>query len=717
MTRGDAKTLLIADDDHELVNVLSIRCRLLGLKVFAAFDAFTALSLVRTKMPDLVCLDVGMPGGNGLSVCEMITSDPTFREIPVIMLTGRSDPKTICRCHSMCAYYVEKSTDTWERLEPLIRELLEIPSALPAEAAKESGGKTEVEPEPVPIFPSLSALYTDRVADEPIATSANSVVEPAALRVQSESMDASHPNSADSCSGAAGSLDIESKEPCSLPEWETWIADPTQDQGSSPEMPAEFPSTPTAAEAVDDIEVRERQSDPITSQEAPEPLSETEAPAEPSSMWRQLAQSMGRVVGRTPENSEESVGALVPGEEPASQTDISQSRFQHEAPSPIWRGSVTLPVESTRPVESTPALLVNDQDRRQSELSPELEQETPKDRWTAGRTSEPAPVAELDHTWSLASRVATTPRSTDISSDEVAKSVPAEAPKRKSKPKKSGTQREVTLLIADDDGDLVQMLVLRCKQLGLRVFRSPDAMHALLGAHRVEPDLVILDVNMPGGNGLSVCEMMVGDSDLARIPVIIMTGDANEEIPHRCRAMQAQFLRKGPGLWERLEPMIRESVGMPPAVTPKSTLSTRAAAPAAPAANHQPRILCIDDDPEISKILKLRLEPYGVDVLRAFKGMQGYWTALDMRPDLVILDMVMPDGGGNYILGRLRAHPLTEKIPVLMLTGINTPGVRRQMFGMGVDAYLTKPFDFDDLIEHVGQYVTLQKPIGSPVAL
>ena len=95
MTRRDAKTILIADDDHDFVSIISIRCRLLGLKVFTAFDAFTALSLVRSTMPDLVCLDVGMPGGNGLSVCEMITSDPTFREIPVIMLTGRSDPQTI----------------------------------------------------------------------------------------------------------------------------------------------------------------------------------------------------------------------------------------------------------------------------------------------------------------------------------------------------------------------------------------------------------------------------------------------------------------------------------------------------------------------------------------------------------------------------------------------------------------------------------------------
>jgi hypothetical protein len=45
-----------------------------------------------------------------------------------------------------------------------------------------------------------------------------------------------------------------------------------------------------------------------------------------------------------------------------------------------------------------------------------------------------------------------------------------------------------TILIADDDRDLVQLLAMRCKQLGLTVFRSPDAMHALLGVHRARPD-------------------------------------------------------------------------------------------------------------------------------------------------------------------------------------------------------------------------------------
>jgi DNA-binding response OmpR family regulator len=127
--------------------------------------------------------------------------------------------------------------------------------------------------------------------------------------------------------------------------------------------------------------------------------------------------------------------------------------------------------------------------------------------------------------------------------------------------------------------------------------------------------------------------------------------------------------------------------------------------------------LCIDDDPDISKILKLRLEPYGLDVLRAFNGMQGYWTALDMRPSIILLDMVMPDGGGNYIFGRLRAHPLTKDTPVLMLTGVNTPGVRRQMFGLGVDGYLTKPIDFDRLLEHIRQYVTLADPKSASGAM
>ncbi len=196
MNRPDAKTLLIADDDQELVSVVSVRCRLMGLKVLTAFDAFTALSLVRSKMPDLVCLDVGMPGGNGLSVCEMIASDPTFREIPVIVLTGRSDAQTICRCHSMCAYYVEKSIDTWARLEPLIRDLLDMP----AESARASGVEAAAEPKPSPSSPNVSAFDTKNVTAPPFSTEGTPLAaESAVPRAPVEDAGLPHAMSADSC--------------------------------------------------------------------------------------------------------------------------------------------------------------------------------------------------------------------------------------------------------------------------------------------------------------------------------------------------------------------------------------------------------------------------------------------------------------------------------------------------------------------------------------
>jgi DNA-binding response OmpR family regulator len=336
------------------------------------------------------------------------------------------------------------------------------------------------------------------------------------------------------------------------------------------------------------------------------------------------------------------------------------------------------------------------------------ESESRKDIRADDSAIEPALGAGLDNFWTLVSDKTRSPGSAGAS-DRLAEFPPLQSPQKKGKSQRENKDGK-TVLIADDDGDLVQMLVLRCTQLGLKVFRSPDAMHALLGAHRVQPDLVVLDVHMPGGNGLSVCEMMAGDPTLAQTPVIIMTGDKNEEIPRRCQAMHAQFIEKGAGLWERLEQIIRKSLAMPMAAPAKAEASVDS-----PEAGRRPRILCIDDDPDISKILKLRLEPYGVDVLRAFNGMQGYWTALDMRPDLVILDMVMPDGGGNYIMGRLRAHPLTAKVPVLMLTGVNTPGVRRQMFSLGVDGFLTKPLDFDALIDHLSQYMTLRDRDGKPL--
>ena len=123
------KRVLIADDDPDLARALALRCKQLGVDTHVVHDAMTALTMAHNEKPDLICLDVNMPGGNGLSACEMISQSEDLAGIPVIILTGCYDEETIRRCHNMCAYYVLKCPDIWHRMEPLVQELLQLDSS------------------------------------------------------------------------------------------------------------------------------------------------------------------------------------------------------------------------------------------------------------------------------------------------------------------------------------------------------------------------------------------------------------------------------------------------------------------------------------------------------------------------------------------------------------------------------------------------------------
>jgi CheY-like chemotaxis protein len=265
------------------------------------------------------------------------------------------------------------------------------------------------------------------------------------------------------------------------------------------------------------------------------------------------------------------------------------------------------------------------------------------------------------------------------------------------------------ILIADDDADLCYVLALRCKHLGLEVFRSPDAMHALLGAHRVKPDLFLLDINMPGCNGLTACEMLSANRELCEIPVIMMSGRSDDDTLRRCKQLGARFVSKGPQLWEKLEPLIREALKLEPAAAPApppvDAKKVVGHAERPPSPKSRPKVLCVDDDPDVSQAIKVRLDGLGIEVLRAFSGMQGYWGCLDIKPDVVITDLTMPDGEGNYLLYRLKEHPLTKGIPVIVLTGQVNPAIRREMLSRGVDTYLKKPLVFEDLLEQLKRHI------------
>ena len=113
------------------------------------------------------------------------------------------------------------------------------------------------------------------------------------------------------------------------------------------------------------------------------------------------------------------------------------------------------------------------------------------------------------------------------------------------------------------------------------------------------------------------------------------------------------------------------------------------------------RILVIDDDPAISELVAVTLEMAGYDVTQAEDGIKGQALALQLQPDLIMLDLMLPRVDGFTVCQRLRRDERTAEIPVLMLTALSQTQNKVEGFNAGADDYLTKPFEVEEMLARV----------------
>jgi DNA-binding response OmpR family regulator len=109
-------------------------------------------------------------------------------------------------------------------------------------------------------------------------------------------------------------------------------------------------------------------------------------------------------------------------------------------------------------------------------------------------------------------------------------------------------------------------------------------------------------------------------------------------------------------------------------------------------------ILVVDDDPAMRDFLKQRLTPEGFLVFTAPTGEDGIKQATAVPPDLILLDLRMPVTDGVAVCKTLRANPKTERIPVLVITGILSPAQLEESMTSGADDFVSKPIDMADLL-------------------
>ena len=215
---------------------------------------------------------------------------------------------------------------------------------------------------------------------------------------------------------------------------------------------------------------------------------------------------------------------------------------------------------------------------------------------------------------------------------------------------------------------------------------------ALAEVRRFKPDLIILDLLLPGLNGWKVLSQLKAEPDLAAIPVLVVSvidepvaALAAGASGHILKPITRAALRKA---LDRLEQARTAGAKSQPAAVPPKA-----------------RVLMAEDNEANIEAVGGYLEDIGYQVTVARNGREALERVTEARPDVVLMDIQMPEMDGLHAVRRLRQIPGLETIPIIALTALAMPGDEDRCLAAGVNAYLTKPVSLRKLVETMRQFV------------
>ncbi|WP_136806107.1 response regulator [Desulfosediminicola flagellatus] len=289
-----------------------------------------------------------------------------------------------------------------------------------------------------------------------------------------------------------------------------------------------------------------------------------------------------------------------------------------------------------------------------------------------------------------------------------------------------------TILIIEDSQTSRKVLSMLFKRLSYNIIEAATGKEALNAVQSNKPDLILLDVMLPDTNGHELLPRLRNHNHISVIPVIMLTGrhdtsdrmlgiraGANEYVtkpfnPQKLTALIQQYLPKKSTI---SNPMEQAQVASTPAQSPETSqhtnplhtsavqLSQTKSRPALPKKDSRKSIFVIEDSSTSRKVLAMILGRNGFKMYEATSGRDALTIAQKIKPDLVLLDVMLPDMTGYKFLPRLKIIEHFKDIPVIMLTGKRASDDRMQGLLAGSNEYITKPFNPQKLLSVIGNYL------------
>ncbi len=251
-------------------------------------------------------------------------------------------------------------------------------------------------------------------------------------------------------------------------------------------------------------------------------------------------------------------------------------------------------------------------------------------------------------------------------------------------PPVGASSKAPVILVADNDPSVKERIEPFLSHAGYEVVIAASAQEALRKAVQLQPLAVLIDTQLPPNGGSGLVYDLRRESKTKDIPIVLTSKVNKESLPFDIG--QADFLTKPIDRQQLLQMMVKFDLladGKRGKKTPSS-------------------ILIVDDDPQNIRLIKAMLKPFNMEVMVADGGKAGLEIAMKKKPDLIILDLMMPDVDGFEVVSKLREDPAAAQIPILIYTAKNITSEDRERLQGNIQTIIQKgDFGKDRFLEMI----------------